>query len=206
MLNRLKNWASVYGKWILLGGFSATIIACGGSQQDSSGDAVPEISLSPLGVQLDGLNANLDITGMGRYTLAVASDNSATVSVPGIPSGWYTFTATYEKDGAVVARLTKLVEVTAGQNTAVSFVPLELDHNFDDDSDGWVNLAELIWGTDPAFAPSIPPSELPEFTQNVAGGEMLSTTYDLQFAVGDSIEAGLNYSNNYSMAGGFAAF
>ena len=165
-----------------------------------------EIQMSGLGVDIAGLSATLEIAGMGTYPMTVNADNTVSVTVEGISPGFRTFSVTYYANGVVLAAASKIAYAASGQNISILVTPQEMDRNFDDDFDGWVNLAEVIWGSEPLLASSTPPSDDPRYVMNASGGETVSASYTLQDSVGEAVETGSSTSWNYALSGGFQAY
>jgi len=177
-----------------------------GSENASSGPQISEIRLSALGATITGLSATLEITGIGTYPMTVNADDTVSTTVAGITPGLRTFTVTYYAQSVILARVSRIANVVAGQNIAITFTPQELDRNFDDDFDGWVNLAEVLWGSEPLLATSNPPSESPQFALSSLGGQTESMSYILQDTLAEGISSGDSTSLNYALAGGFQAY
>lgn len=178
----------------------------GGSGNGGSGTQSSEIRMSALGAAITGLSATLGITGMGTYAMTVNGDGTVSCTVGSIAPGLRTFTVTYYADGLVLARVSRIANVVAGQNVSIAFTPDEIDRNFDDDFDGWTNLAEILWGSEPLLATSRPPSEVPIFVLSAAGGQIDSASYALQGTLGEAVNPGSSTSLNYALTSGFQAY
>lgn len=177
------------------------------SDQSSTALAPAKLNLSPLGVHLDGISAVLTVSGRSDpYTMSLDANNAASVSLPGVPDGQYTFTVTYYKNGLILARISEVDSIFAGATTAITFSPEAVDRNFDDDFDGWVNLAEVLWGSDPLVATSFPPGESAGFTVAVLGGKAESEKYTVYDTGGEAISSGASVSGNFTVTGGFTAY
>jgi hypothetical protein len=137
------------------------------------------------------LSATVSVDGGTPTTLSV---NLTTRTVSGqidqLSAGTHTFVITYTITRANVsvnvATATTSATIAAGATTPVAFgVP----RYFDDDTDGFTNLAEVEIGTNPNLASSRPASEIPRFSpkyvlSDVAGGVLVggsssSTSYTL---------------------------
>ena len=189
---------------VVLAGF---LSGCFSSSSNNTGSSSgTEVQFSALGVDITGLSATLDITGMGSYPMTVNADNTVAASIGGITPGLRTFTVTYFANGVELASVSKIANVVAGQNVSISFTAQEIDRNFDDDYDGWTNLAEVLWGTEPTLATSSPPSEDPVFVMDTTGGQLASASYTLQDTLGEGVEANDSTSLDYALTGGFKAY
>src|SRR3990172_4297606 len=193
------------GHFILMGVLSGMLAGClgGGSGNSGSGTQVSEIRLSALGAHISGLTATLEITGMGTYPMTVNSDDTVTATVAGLDPGFRTFTVIYYSDGVVLARVARIAEVVSGQNVVIMFTRQELDRDFDDDFDGWVNLAEVLWGTEPLLAASRPLGDSPYFVASLSGGQSQSASYVFQYTLGEGISTGASTSSSYALESGF---
>lgn len=188
--------------WALTGILLGALTGCGqeGSHQPGSAPSVgSEIRFRVPFAPIAGLTATLEISGVGTYPMMVNADGTVSVTVPGIPAGWRTFTVTYYANGVILARATTGAEVIAGQTITVSFLPQDLDRNFDSDGDGWVNLAELLWGTEPLSAASVPGGERPPSTVVAGGGLGQSASYRLEDTIGKAIEGGESSGGAYTL-------
>jgi len=147
-----------FGLLIILGALTGILDGCSnGGSNNAGSSAGTEIQFSALNTAITGVSATLDITGMGTYPMTVNADNTVVATVSDISTGLRTLTVTYYADDVVLAKVSKIVNVVTGQNLAISFTPQEIDQNFDDDFDGWTNLAEILWGSEPLLATSNPP-------------------------------------------------
>ena len=196
------------GHFILMGVLSGMLAGClgGGSGNSGSGTQVSEIRLSALGAHISGLTATLEITGMGTYPMTVNSDDTVAATVAGLAPGFRTFTVIYYADGVVLARVSRIAEVVSGQNVVIMFTRQELDRDFDDDFDGWVNLAEVLWGTEPLLAASRPLGDSPYFVASLSGGQSQSASYVFQDTLGEGISTGASTSSSYALESGFQAY
>jgi len=135
-----------------------------------------------------------------------ASSRSFSATVKDIAAGTYTMIVTYSANGVTLAVATRSVAVGDVSTIRVSFDPQDINKNFDDDSDGWVNLAEILWGSEPLLSSSAPPGDSPQFVFNASGGVAESTTYSVQSSLGEAISTRDGTSWNYAMSGGFQAY
>jgi hypothetical protein len=196
-----------FGLMVMLSVLPALLSGCfGSSSNNAASSGGTEVQLSALGVTITGLSATLDITGMGTYAMTVNADTTVSATVPEVSPGLRTFTVTYYADTVVLARVSKVANVVAGQNITISFTAQELDRNFDDDGDGWTNLAEVLWGSEPLLATSTPPSENPVFVLSASGGEVTSASFTVQATVGEGIGSDGGTSLDYALSGGFQAY
>jgi len=177
-----------------------------GSNSAGSGAQTTEIQLSALGVNVPDMSATLEIAGMETYTMTVNADYTVSAMVEGITPGLHTITATYYSDDIVLAKASKFVDFVAGQDVSITLTSEDIDQNFDDDFDGWTNLAEILWGSEPLFATSSPPSESPEVVLSATGGQAISASYTLQDTLGEAVGTDTGSSLNYTLAGGFQAY
>lgn len=152
------------------------------------------------------MSAVLDIDGAGAYPLQVNSDDTVSTTVSDVSAGQHSLTVTYKSNALMLARASTTAVIQPGAATVVDFTPAEIDRNFDDDYDGWVNLAELQWGSDPLVASSLPPGESPRYVQSSAGGVAQSALYHMSDTVGEGIEAGIGSSAGYALSGGYTAY
>lgn len=184
------------------------LAGCLGNGSDDTGPAprTSEIRLSALGAHISGLTATLEITGMGTYPMTVNSDDTVSALVSGLAPGYRTFTVIYYAEGVVLARVSRIAEVVAGQNVVIMFTRQELDRDYDDDFDGWVNLAEVLLGTEPLLATSKPLGDSPHFVASLSGGQMQSASYVLQDTLGESVSTGSSTSSSYELTSGFQAY
>lgn len=174
----------------------------------------PKIVFSGLGSDVPGMTASLEIKGVGSYSLTAqankmirsASSRSFSATVKDIAAGTYTMIVTYSANGVTLAVATRSVAVGDVSTIRVSFDPQDINKNFDDDSDGWVNLAEILWGSEPLLSSSAPPGDSPQFVFNASGGVAESTTYSVQSSLGEAISTRDGTSWNYAMSGGFQAY
>lgn len=197
-----------FGRLCLLGILAGMLAGCfnDNSNNAGSGSQVSEIRLSALGAHISGLTATLEITGLGTYPMTVNSDDTVSTTVSGLTPGYRTFTVIYYADGVMLARVSRIAEVVAGQNVVIMFTRQELDRDFDDDFDGWVNLAEVLWGTEPLLAASRPLGDSPYFVASLAGGQSQSASYVFQDTIGESVSTGISTSSSYVLTGGFQAY
>ena len=182
-------------------------------QQGSAPSMGTEIRSRLPFVHIPGLTVTLEISGIGTFPMTVNLDSTVSATVPGIPAGWQTFTITYyfgtcNDNPTILAVASLSAQVIAGQTIAVAFLPQDLDRNFDDDLDGWVNLAEVLLGTDPCSAVSFPPGDDPSRTLLTAGGSVqsASSATTIHDSVGEAVEGGSSTSNSYTVTGGFLAY
>lgn len=195
---------------VLFGLITGILSGCGGgggsSSQSGPSPTGSVISIAGLDSRIVGLSAELNMTGVGVYQMDVNDNNTVSTTLPVITPGWYTITLTYTAENVIVAQTSLFVEIVAGQDVSLLLSSQDLDRNFDDDFDGWVNLAEVLWGTEPLLALSLPQSEDPWFAQSVAGGTVLSASYEVYDASGEAIASGVSSSFTYTQTGGFVAF
>ena len=197
------------GLLIILGVLTGMLSGClgGGSSGGGSGISSTEIRVSALGVEISDLSATLEIAGMDdTYPMTVNTDDTVSATVEGLASGLRSFTVTYYANDVVLARATRIIDVVSGQNMSVIFTSEEIDRNFDDDFDGWVNLAEVLWGSEPLLATSSPPSEDPRFVLASLGTPIDSTSYTFQGTLGEAVSSGSSTSLNYALESGFQAY
>ncbi len=194
---------------IIIGGLCFLLAGCSscdaqiGCEPYTEGETGISFQVS---IDMEGLTATLEISGFGTFPMTINADGVASAIVPDIPTGWHTFTATYYADGLILAQASTRAEVIAGQTITVVFLSQDLDRNFDEDGDGWVNLAEVLWGADPLSAASLPPGEDPHFVLLTAGGSAQSASYKMHDAVGEAMEGGSSTSGSHAMMGGFIAY
>lgn len=215
---------------ILVGLWMAACGQEGSSQRDSTPSMGSEISFRLPFSHIPGLTATLKISEVGTFPMSVNPDGTVSVTVPAIPIGWRTFTityyATFNGSQVILAQATTPppgAEVVANQTTRVEFLPQDLDRNFDKDEDGWVNLAEILLGTNPLLASSRPPGDDPRFALVTTGmcpncssppGLVQSASYTLFDAVGEAVGAAVKDSqssgestgDSFSVTGGFQAY
>lgn len=97
----------------------------------------------------------------------------------------YTLTRSYYAGDVLlgVATTTFFFSATADE-VYLQLRPEEFDGNFDDDNDGWTNLAELQWASDMLDPFSSPPSHDPRFAITSGGGWSRSAQYELTDQIG----------------------
>jgi hypothetical protein len=177
----------------------------------------PKLVFSGLGSDVPGMTASLEIKGVGTYSLtdsaakalrnvSSASSRSFSTTVKDLAAGTYTMIVTYSANGVTLAVATRSVDVSIASTISVTFKSQDINKNFDDDSDGWVNLAEILWGSEPLLSSSAPPGDSPQFVFNTSGGVAESTTYSVQSSLGEAISTQQGSSWNYAMSGGFQAY
>ena len=183
------------------------LVGCGQESFKNAGSNLPtEIRFKAPFTHIANLTASLVISDVGTFPMTLNPDGTVSAAVSGISPGLHTFIVTYFADGVILARASSSAVIIADQNTTIVFTSQELDRNFDDDLDGWVNLAEVLWGSDPLLASSFPPGDDPRFALLTAGGSVQSSSYTVSDAVGEAIEGGSSSSNSYTMEGGFQAY
>jgi hypothetical protein len=201
--------------WVMTGVVLGTLAgACGqGSSppQDLAQSTGTEIQFRLPFSHIAGLTATLEISGQSIYPMTINADGTASATVPGISPGLHTFTVTYYRGACneiptILAQASTSAEIVAGQNIIIEFVAGEMDRNFDDDLDGWVNLAEVAWGADPCSADSFPAGEDPRRTILTAGGSVQSASSAIHDSVGEAVESGGSTSSSHAMRGGFLAY
>jgi hypothetical protein len=177
------------------------------TSQPLSRGAAAKLAFSAAGIRLDGMEATLTVSGVSdTYPMTLDVDGAASVSLPDLPDGTYVFTVTYSKSRITLARVAKSAAIAAGRTTTVDVEPVEVDRNFDDDFDGWVNIAELQWGSDPKLASSIPPGDDPAFALVALAGAAQSAHYALNATGGEAVNAGVSGSDDYAVSSGFTAY
>ncbi|MFC1747732.1 hypothetical protein ACFL2V_02885 [Pseudomonadota bacterium] len=72
------------------------------------------------------------------------------------------------------------------------------DGNYDDDIDGWTNVAELQWGSDIENPFSYPPSNNTKFTITSGGGASYSAQYKITDRIGKVTDNTVATSTSYS--------
>lgn len=97
------------------------------------------------------VTARLDIGGV-RCPLTVEADTTLSGSCPDLPHGTYSYTLTYlTNTGVVLATAEGTVEIKAGNDGPLTFPPLKMD--YDDDNDRCTNLREFMGPCPASFAP-----------------------------------------------------
>ena len=184
----------------------ALISGCNSDNNTSAQTQSTELVFPALESKVAGMSATLNIEDMGSYPLVVSADNAASASIPDLAPGPHTMTVTYSANGLTLAEVSKVVDVAGTVTITVAYDPQDINKNFDYDLDGWVNLAEILWGSEPTLYSSTPPGESPKFVVSAAGGEAASTNYTVQSTLGESMGSQGNSSSNYALSGGFQSY
>jgi hypothetical protein len=175
-------------RWFLSVALALFVVGCGSGSPSSTptttGPSGEDFSTAiPLLLQshtvagsTNVLSATVSVDGGAPTALAV---NLTTKTVSGqidqLSAGTHTFVITYTVNGVNVATASGSADIVAGATRPVAFgVP----RYFDEDNDGFTNLAEIEIGTNPRSATSRPASEIPRFSQkyvlsDVAGGVLV---------------------------------
>jgi hypothetical protein len=193
---------------IVIGIFLGLLAGCGQGDSNPQGSAAmgTEFRFSVPFTHIAGLTATLEISGVGTFPMTVNPDGTVSVTVAKIPTGLHTFTLTYYANGVILAQASTEAEIVTGQNTNVAFETQDLNRNFDDDFDGWVNLAEVLCLSDPLSADSRCPGEDPRFALMTASGSVQSASYTMHDSVGQTVEKGSGTGGPYTLSGGFQAY
>lgn len=132
------------------------IYSCGDNQEsNNTGSPLLVMEIPHLKAQSKPCSvpfqATLTISGVsGSISLTPDTDCIASTPLPQIPLGERRFTVTYTDlvYGVVLATAEATVLIHEGSNT-ISANMFTLNREFDDDGDGYSNLVEVIFGTDP---------------------------------------------------------
>ena len=182
------------------------IMAGCASPPGSNSTGETQISFTVPFSSIEGMNATVEISGIGTLPMTFNADGTATIIVPDISAGWHNFTATYySTDGLILAQASTGTYIIAGQLNTITFVAQDMNQNFDEDGDGWVNLAEMLMGTNPLLAASYPLGEDPRFTITAIGGVMASNSSTLYYA-GGAFEGGESSGSAYQLQRGFQIY
>ncbi len=126
----------------------------GVSQEKSS--SIPVVFAMPKALSSSpyrGLRAKAEISGGSAVELLVHEDGSISGVLSNVAQGEHELVITYfmviGSQDVVMARTEKTVSVLAGQAANVPIVEQDLNYDFDDDGDGYTNVAEVKVGVDP---------------------------------------------------------
>ena len=129
--------------------------------------------------------------------LTVNEDKTITGSLnnklPGTHELHITYFVIIETIKLTLATVSKEIIVDAGETTHVSIVDTDFNKNYDEDGDGYTNLAELKNGTSPRV-PNAPNNKPALF---YASSNASSNSYSLTHNVGASL-SGTSISTNYT--------
>lgn len=179
-------------------------------QHDGSDMAVSFPVPKALNRELVGdLRAQASIDGK-TTELDVNPDNTVSGEIHDVKTGTHQLFITYFvlESGLQVnlAVATKDVNVVANNITTVTLSDTDLNRNFDDDLDGYTNLAEIRIGTLALDKFDSPGGESPLYVvSNGSFGQTQSTSYNIKSVLGDSV-SDINLSTNYVFKSGYSNF
>ena len=136
------------------------------------------------------LSATVSVDG-GAPTALTVNLTAKTVSgqIDNLSAGTHAFVITYAVNGVTVATASGSADIVAGATRPVAFgVP----RYFDEDHDGFTNLAEIEIGTNPRLATDRPKAEIPRFSQK----------YVLSDVAGGVLVGGSSFSASYTLTPG----
>lgn len=154
--------------FIVLGLFLFAL-GCGDSGNRADPGAESSFFSAPLPARfpqylLSSLTVEVRVDEGGPIPLTVDDVNRRVRgTITGLVPGAHTVEIFFYLNGVIVATGSTTATVVAGQVTQVSFDPILYP---DGDGDGWVNLAELEWGTAWNDASIRPPAEIPRSSQD----------------------------------------
>ncbi len=162
------------------------------------------------GIPISELQAQVSVDGDTPVPLTVNSDNTVTGELIGVEAGERQLTITYfvlESGVPVdIAEAVKTVNVIRDSTTQVNVSESDLNRNFDDDLDGYTNLAEIRIGTQALNASDSPAGESTVYVvSNGSFGQATSTSYIIKHTLGYPVN-GSATSTNYVIEAGFSSF
>ena len=124
------------------------------------------------------------------------TNKTITGNIDKVKDGPHTFEIIYYIDDVKVASVKTTEVVAAGTNNVITFLQANISY-FDDDRDGFTNLAELEMGTKYDDASSKRVAELPRSSTNY----ILSDTMGISPSDGKTTVVGQSKSSNYTIDG-----
>lgn len=153
---------------------------------------------------ISNLSARVVIDGAKEYYLYVnPNTNAVSGTISGVSTGSHNLEIIYfvmmSNIEVVLCNYSTQVNVVAGESTSVTILDVDLYRNFDNDEDGYTNLAEVRLGTNPLSNLDFPTIGSPLF---VAGNGTIQTSssenYTVKQIVGSAI-AGTTSSDSYKI-------
>jgi len=213
MKSRAYILLSFTGLFLLfLAGCDSESTSDGGVNGPSDGDDVM-LSISvvqALAVVADSATATL--TPGGHNSTLTISGNTVSGAISSVPPGTYTLTITYTTGTTLIATATKeSISVTAGGSTVIAVLESDLVTDYDNDNDGFTNLAEIRIGTDPDNDVNTPDGGSPAFSAgNGSFGTATTSGYEFSVVVGEAVvgsyDTVTNNATDYAMVAGFKGF
>ena len=159
---------------------------------------------------IDGLHAEAVVDGTVHSLKVDSVTNTVSGTIERVPVGEHNLQVNYfvtlSEKPVVLCRFSTTVVVKAGQETPVTIPDEALDKNFDEDKDGYTNLAEVRSGTNPLSNLDFPGGGSPIV---IAGGGITQTTtsqnYTIKQIVGSAV-AGSASSASYEVIVPFVGY
>ena len=189
------------------------IVACGENTTDSRSDSnTPQVTGFSVrlalpkalsDVTIPGLRAEAGLGDEAPIELTVNEDKTITGSLENKSPGTHDLHITYfvvlETIKIILASVTKEVVVMAGEDTHVTIVDTDFNRNYDEDDDGYTNLAEVKVGTSPRDPNDSPGGTKTSFyASNGSNAKTTSTNYSINQLLGSSL-SGTSTSTNYTV-------
>lgn len=185
------------------------VVGCGGGGGSSSSDSTESNAKLDITVSshFSGYSPRVQVSGMSSYAMNVLPDGTASSVITNIPTGSQTVTVTFSSNSLVVGTISTPINASPWETVTLLFYPEDVNQNYDEDSDGWVNYAELYWGSDPNDPFSHPPTGDTRAVINAAGNHYAqSASYSGVDMLGSAFDSGESQSASYSMSGGISVF
>ena len=190
--------------------FVFLLSACGGSGGGSSTasgtvEIVTPDSLNNSGIS--GLMASVTIDGGSPVDLVIDTGAPITPLNSNLTAGQHVLVISYYVmhggSETLLATVTKNITVVSGQVSQVTIAEVELLRNFDDDGDGFTNLAEILFETDPFNQFDLPPGGTPQYAVgHGSSGMTSSTSYTISAVAGEPV-AGTATSTQFDTSVGY---
>jgi len=207
------------GKYCYLITFCLLIIlsSCGGSDPEPPTDPDPDPTTNlninysaPLALTanpIPNLQAKVSIKNTD-YNINVNTDNSITDTISNIPAGEVTIDVEYfvtiSSHQIIVLQASQDIDIANGVTTTITLAGANINRNFDSDTDGYTNLAEIRIGTDALNYSDTPQGENPAFS---FANNISSKTTSVNFKINSQIAGPLgsrSTSTNFIMQHGFS--